>query len=315
MFIPVQTTPVDKAGPHEENKPSVLSHSSQVIKVQAAKEYSIRAKKDKETCCISGVCEIATGKVLISDSLNKRVKLLDHNYTVDAYCDMPGLPLSMCSIDSSLVAVALRFDGIHFVRLTNGQLTKDKTLQLEHDLSGLTYHHGNLYVTSGAALFHYTVDGRLVSKLYEVTAETMPSCAVSADGERIYLVCYGPNQLVTLSKNGTVISIMKEPSLDWGDQLAFHGLHVTEMGSLDSGDKLLLHGLHVTEMGQVLVCGFVSNKIIQVDRDGRQRLAEVVTEKDDVDRPIPVSVYYSKHTGTLIVGMLENDSIFVFTTQ
>ncbi|KAH3720674.1 hypothetical protein DPMN_063578 [Dreissena polymorpha] len=74
-----------------------------------------------------------------------------------------------------------------------------------------------------------------------------------------------------------------------------------------------LPGLHVTDSGQVLVCGYSSHTVVQVDRDGRQILAEVVTENNCVFRPI--SVYYSKHTRSIIVGMWYNNDIIVFKEQ
>ncbi|KAH3720590.1 hypothetical protein DPMN_063490 [Dreissena polymorpha] len=111
------------------------------------------------------------------------------------------------------------------------------------------------------------------------------SCAVSPDGDRIYVTNEDSDQLVTLSRDGTVISTLTVPGLD------------------------SLPGLHVTDSEHVLVCGCWSNKIYQVDKDRRQIpvLAEVITENDGVTRPM--SVYYSKNTGSIIVGMDGNDII------
>ncbi|KAH3720640.1 hypothetical protein DPMN_063542 [Dreissena polymorpha] len=74
-----------------------------------------------------------------------------------------------------------------------------------------------------------------------------------------------------------------------------------------------LPGLHVTDSGQVLVCGYLTHTVVQVDRDGRQILAEVVTENNGVI--LPLSVYYSKHTRSIIVGMRNNTDITVFKEQ
>ena len=58
------------------------------------------------------------------------------------------------------------------------------------------------------------------------------------------------NQLITLSRDGTVISTLTDLEFNW---------------------EYVQHGLHVTEMGQVLLCGGLSNSIVQVDRDGKQK--------------------------------------------
>ena len=99
-------------------------------------------------------------------------------------------------------------------------------------------------------------------------------------------------QLVTPSRDGTVISTLTDSALD---------------------THRILAGLYVTDSGQVLLCGHSTGTIIQVDRDGRQRLAEVVTKNNGVVDPL--SVYYSKHTGSIIVGMYDNNDIKVFKAQ
>ncbi|KAH3811973.1 hypothetical protein DPMN_140392 [Dreissena polymorpha] len=67
------------------------------------------------------------------------------------------------------------------------------------------------------------------------------------------------------------------------------------------------------DSGQVLICGMESNTILQVDRDGKQRMAEVVTEEDGVHWPI--SVCYRKNKESLIVGMKDNENIMVFDKE
>ncbi|KAH3720353.1 hypothetical protein DPMN_063250 [Dreissena polymorpha] len=267
-------------------QPGAVSKSDQIIKVKSYKRYSVAIKGDKDPCWITGICETASGELLITDYYNNKVKLLDQTYKVVAHCDLPRTPWSMCSIDSSLVAVTVENTGVHFIRVTNGgfinlftQLKKDRILKFQHDCLGIAHQHGNLYITDGRALYHYTLDGRLVREMYKDTSVT--SCAVSPDGDRIYATNLSSQQLVTLSRDGTVIS----------------NLTVSDLSRVDE-----LPGLHVTQSGQVLVCG---DTIYQVDRDGTQILAKLVTENDGVIHPM--SVYYSKHTGSIIVGMCNND--------
>ncbi|KAH3820462.1 hypothetical protein DPMN_122208 [Dreissena polymorpha] len=119
---------------------------------------------------------------------------------------------------------------------------------------------------------------------------TISSCAVSPDGERIYVAYQAFQRLDTLSSDGTVISTMTDPA--WSES-PFR--------------------IHVTDLGQVLVCVKESNIIIQVEREGRKRLAEVVTKDDGLNKPC--SVFYSKYTGQMVVGMWDNDEIMVFKTQ
>ncbi|KAH3801083.1 hypothetical protein DPMN_154728 [Dreissena polymorpha] len=143
-------------------------------------------------------------------------------------------------------------------------------------------------------VFHITV--------YRASHTTVTNCAVSPDGARIYVANAASKQLLTLFRDGQVISTLTDPALDWGHVLYFKNYHPP--------------GIHVTDSKQVLVCGENSHTIIQVDKDGRQTLAEVVAAKDGEDGvTCPSSVYYSKRTGTLIVGMWRIKDIIVFKAK
>ncbi|XP_052246680.1 E3 ubiquitin-protein ligase arc-1-like [Dreissena polymorpha] len=128
--------------------------------------------------------------------------------------------------------------------------------------------------------------------------QKVASCAVSPDGDRIYVIKGRREQLVTLSRDGTVISTLTDHDFYW---------------RYDDWRYELTPGIIVTDTGQVLVCGSYSNKILQVDRDGKKRLAQVFTEENGMRAPL--SVYYSSRTGILIVAMVDNNEIVVFNTN
>ncbi|KAH3809554.1 hypothetical protein DPMN_137927 [Dreissena polymorpha] len=144
---------------------------NQVIRVKSNKTYNVKIEKDSAlSCSISGICETANGKLLITDWRNLKVKLLDQTYKVVAHFYLPEKPMSICSIDSRLVAVSMGIKEIIFIRVTKLKLVKDTTMKLKHLCYSIAHHQGNLFITTNTALFQYTVDGRLVSKLYEDTS-------------------------------------------------------------------------------------------------------------------------------------------------
>ncbi|KAH3852315.1 uncharacterized protein LOC127874970 [Dreissena polymorpha] len=286
----------------EEYQPGSVSKPDPIIKVTSSKKFNVHIKGDSDKCYINGVCETSNGELLIIDFSNRKVKLLNQTYKVVDHYELPNHPVSMCSIDSSLVAV-ITFESsvILFIRVTNGLLVLDRTLNLQQKCSGIAHHHGNLYITSGTALYQYTVDGTLLNKFNDDRSGLLESssCAVSPDGERIYVAyktylyktsqCIG--ELVTLSRDGKVIAKLTDPALCW---------FVT-----------FSPGLHVTDSGQVLVCEVFCRIIYQMGRDGRQKLTEVVKSK----KKVPLSVFFSKRTGSLIMGMYDSKNIMVFKAQ
>ena len=123
--------------------------------------------KHEEKCCVSGIYQTASGEILLADRKHLNMKLLDKTFNVIAVLALPDVPWSMCSIDSSLVAVAVHVNKVHFIRETKCQLVLDRILKFEHKCLGLAHQQGTLYVTSGTTLYNYTLDGTLVNKMYE----------------------------------------------------------------------------------------------------------------------------------------------------
>ncbi|KAH3795149.1 hypothetical protein DPMN_148696 [Dreissena polymorpha] len=70
-------------------------------------------------------------------------------------------------------------------------------------------------------------------------------------------------------------------------------------------------GVHVTPAGQVLVCGYASNTVIQVDREGKKKLATIASQTDGMS--YPKSVCYNTITDQIIVAI--NDNIMVIDLQ
>ncbi|KAH3880314.1 hypothetical protein DPMN_004226 [Dreissena polymorpha] len=102
---------------------------------------------------------------------------------------------------------------------------------------------------------------------------------------------YRRGYLVTLSRDGIVISKLNDPAMRWSAPFQ--------------------PGLHVTDSGQVLVCGESSRQIFQMGRDGSQKLEEVVKRKNKE----PLSVFFSKRTWSFTMGVFNNNSIMGFKAQ
>ncbi|KAH3692984.1 hypothetical protein DPMN_193321 [Dreissena polymorpha] len=114
-------------------------------------------------------------------------------------------------------------------------------------------------------------------------------CALSPTGDKLYITDWDHHKLLTLAMDGTLLATLTDPSLERP------------------------YGLHVTPAGQMLVCGWYSHTILQVDREGRSKLATLATrERGGVG--FPVSVCYSSTTSSIIVGKL-GDHILVFRVE
>ncbi|XP_052247474.1 uncharacterized protein LOC127855724 [Dreissena polymorpha] len=273
----------------------VLVDPDQALTVQGKSEYNVSLQSDSDNCFIDAVCVLSEDQILVADGFNKRVKLLNHHYQVVGHYDLNGFPWDMCKITPSEVAVTVHDTRTHykvqFVSVNGGQLVKGRMLQFQHDCIGIAHIMQDLYLTSGTALYKYSMKGAMLTKLYEDTSDelTVLKCAVSPPGDTIFITNYSHHKVLTLARDGTVLQAFTDPDLQHPSVI------------------------QVTALGQVLVCGESSSTIIQLDGEGKKKLATLATKRDGLNHPL--SVFYNRSTASIIVGQLSSDNILVLRVK
>ncbi|KAH3894482.1 hypothetical protein DPMN_018639 [Dreissena polymorpha] len=272
---------------------TLLGKSGKVFKVQGKSRYNVRIPSDSVTCDISGICVLPDGQVLVVDWTNKNVKVLNQQYQVVSHLDVNAWPFDICMIAPSEVAVTVNASNIHevqFITVNQGKLVPGRKFQLQHECRSIAHQNGDLFVISGKELYKYTLNGKLICRLYEALGyNTVYKCAVSPTGDRLYIIRWDQNTLLTLAREGTLLATYSDPALRGP------------------------YGLHVTPAGQVLVCGYMSDTVLQVGWEGESKLATLATKERDGVR-WPRSVCYSSTTSSIIVGQ-EDDNILVFRVE
>ncbi|KAH3804918.1 uncharacterized protein LOC127835147 [Dreissena polymorpha] len=270
---------------HYAQSLTAVGNADQIIRIDGKSEYDVGVQGDS-TCCISDICVLPSGQVLVVDQTNKKVKLLNKQYQVVSHYNVSDTPWDMCQITPSEVCVTVGKE-VQFIKVNNNQLVKDRKLKFQHKCLGIASHQGDLFVTSGTELYNYSLDGKLVSKLHENKSNTYTvySCAVSPTGDTLYITDYKQHKLLTLARDGSVLSIFTDPELRCP------------------------YCVQVTPAGQVLVCGWMSNTILQIDSKGSRKLATLATKMDELR-----SVCYNSNTDSIIVGM-EDNKILVYKVK
>ena len=111
-------------------------------------------------------------------------------------------------------------------------------------------------------------------------------CAMSPSGDKIFVTNSDRDKVITLARDGTVICTFTDP------------------------DLVRPRGIHVTAQGQVLVCGCASGNILQLDGEGKKKLATLATRSDGLYYPL--SVCYNRRSSSIIVGQADDADILVF---
>ncbi|XP_052768951.1 uncharacterized protein LOC128209120 [Mya arenaria] len=204
------------------NSMTKRTYSDHVYETQGSTFHSVRIKKDIYKCYIVSICEFPSGEVVIADRRNSRVKLLNNLYQVTDYYDLPYYVQNLCLTAGDNMAVAVDDSlsshithEIHFLSVTRGKLQAVRKFTTNHNCRCIAHHQGQLYVSSNCALFQYTMDGTPVKKILEHISRGWPEhrCAVSTDGLRIYETYLSEKKLITLDKDGQVLSTLEDPEL------------------------------------------------------------------------------------------------------
>ncbi|KAH3895955.1 hypothetical protein DPMN_020124 [Dreissena polymorpha] len=173
---------------------TLLGKSGKAFNVQSITKHNVRIPSDKVVCDIRGICVLPDGQVLVVDSNNNNVKLLNQQYQAVSHWDVNAWPFDICLITPSEVAVAVNTSYIHevqFITVNQGKLVPGRKFQLQHECTGIAHHYGDLFVTSGQELYKYTLNGKLICRLYQDRSAYLPG---KNHGEFIlitFLLCTG----------------------------------------------------------------------------------------------------------------------------
>ena len=191
-------------------------------------KYDLDQKNDteKENYVFNSLLNLPSGFTVASDWNNKRLKILDKNYSLRSHCDTPGMPYSLCMISPELIAVSLRDEKIiQFVSVDGGGKMKlDKKLKLDEFCRGLAYKENQLYVACGGGegeihgqLRVYSLNGSLL-RVYEEDIQGKPFFAhptnvlVNDEGTKFHVLDL-KRGVVTITSDGRLVSVYKDTSV------------------------------------------------------------------------------------------------------
>ncbi|XP_052247084.1 uncharacterized protein LOC127855482 [Dreissena polymorpha] len=288
----------------------VLGDPDQVFTVTRKSEYDVSMPRDslksnftsyfskicEEKYFINAICTLSDDQILVADNKNC-IKLLNHQYQVVGHCVLDSHSRDMCQISPNEVAVAVSDDQTHwvqFVSVNGRQLIKGKKLQFKHECIGIAHNLQDLYLTSGTALYKYSMKGALLNKLFEDESDfdTVHKCAVGPSGDKIFVTIHNLIQC-----QGMVLVLANDGKV----------LH-----KLSDLYPFFPQCIYVTDLGQLLVCCSSSYNIIQLDGEGKKKLATLATERDVLF--CPMSVCYNKSTESIIVGQVHG-KLLVFKVK
>ncbi|KAH3792781.1 hypothetical protein DPMN_146280 [Dreissena polymorpha] len=155
-----------------ETVPHHVVDPNKIVSIMDKSQYNVRTATDKKDCHITGIWESSNRELIIADFHNKSVKILNRAYNSIEKIQIPNFTCSICNISSNKTAIIVCIgnpdDEIDLLQVDKGKIVNFNTLpKFLPRVWGIAIYQDDIFVTSGENVSQYTMDGRLVEKLYE----------------------------------------------------------------------------------------------------------------------------------------------------
>ncbi|XP_045172124.2 uncharacterized protein LOC123534109 [Mercenaria mercenaria] len=268
-----------------ENDPQT---AQRVYKVKSKKEINIKMQNDRIPCCISDVCQLQDGTIILADWNNRKIKRLDMDYNIKDHCDLGNYPKGICCTGSNEVAVKMNNNKVQLISV-GSSLSKQREISVAGgNYWGMAYYAGELWISTGSGVTVYSTSGTLVKTIDKdingrgIFKASTQQMAVS--GETVIVTDHS-NGAVCLGRDYTVQRELRDESL------------------------VSTRGVCVSSDGTVFLSGFSSKNIVMFDKKGKC-LGELVVK--DAGLGNPIALHYDDKRKCLIVTCSSSDKIVMF---
>ncbi|XP_033745068.1 E3 ubiquitin-protein ligase TRIM32-like [Pecten maximus] len=243
-------------------------------RLKMMRKLNMKVPSDKNECSLYGVVLLSSGRIVVSDKGNKKVKLFTEHGDLQCEMELTEKCCDLCRIDDNTVAVMLmNVKIICVINVGDTNLTissKIKIPNVTERCFGVTYNN-SFVVGSSTSLYSVPKDGGEATKIHTIESPCL--------------------HLGSNHQSGHVFAGLDDSTAD--------RVAVTRLSDGTHTDVLKVEvvkattGIDVDREGNVYVCGCRSNNVIQMSGDGTN-VRELLTSSDGIKGPRAISVWGDK---------------------
>ena len=268
------------------------------MKVKSAKEVNIKLSDDSNSPSTTGCAFLSNGSVLLCDCQNRKVKLLDSDWSVSKSLKLSDEPFNVAAVDENeaiFIFKNTRIKDLQYIS-THPDLKLGKKITLPEKCYGLHVDNDEIYTAYHKSSGHDEIwkldrSGNMKSKI--VLTQSSPGTS--------YYLCLG-----SLTDHNPHVYLT-----DWdlrNSRVSCYQLDGRMVYQYKDKELRAPCGIYVDSAGNSLVCGYVSDNVIVITADGRKH-RELLTSKN-ITRPYCID--FRPEDNTLIVGCWNNSKLFVY---
>ena len=264
------------------------------MKVKSSKEVSVKLSDDSNTPNITGCTFLSSGRILLCDIENMKVKLLDSDMSVKKSLKVSYNPYNVAAVDENeaIITFGVGNNDLQYIN-THPDLKPGKKITLPNKCRGLHVVNDEIYTKYHKDSGHdeiWRLDraGNIVSKIVLTQSSSGLSgylgLCLAGSSPSVYLSDHSNNRVTCFQLDGKMVYQYKDKEL------------------------ITPFGIYVDSAGNSLVCGWTSHNVVVITADGRKH-GELLTSKDIRN---PRCIDYRPEDNTLIIGCEDNSKLFVY---
>ncbi|XP_045169258.2 tripartite motif-containing protein 2-like [Mercenaria mercenaria] len=229
---------------------------------------------DKETCWFTGIACMPNGQIILVDRNNNKLKTINSEFKLTTETVLENQPFGITVVSASEIAVTIPRENRIDIFNVGASLTRSKSIKISDRGYGITYAGDKFAVAC--------------------TCASPPSIKIiTMNGEEKQEICPDDSFIPMLFRPWYV-------KLDTTGEMMYvsdcHRSHVTCISGMvmkqfvyKDNSLNAPRGLHVTKDGRVIVCGFGSDNVQILGKDG-YLISDVLTRTDDVMGPQDIAL-------------------------
>ena len=261
-------------------------------RIRSISKVNIRIPDDSKEPWIRGCCVMSDGQVVLCDTNNDQIKLLDSSYKLIGNLKLPARPADISVLNDSEVIITIPDKRQLLIVSVTSQLRIIRTIQLDKVCCCVDVSGGEIYITCEESeqgeirILDMSCNERRRISLSRVmgtyVVKTPRFIAVSAFSGKIFITDLETVRLTCLTSDGQLVYQYKEQRLGWP------------------------RGILVDSADNVLLCYSKSHTIVVITPDGRKH-GTLLSRKDGVK--YPQTLAYRARDNTVIVGCYKTDQL------
>ena len=269
--------------------------------ITAGNKINIKVQSEAKDAWITGSAFLPSGKLVLCDPNNKKLKLLDKNLQMKESIDVPGSPWDIAPVNQQQVIVTFPFEQyLQFIQVTPSLALCHK-VDLGMECRGVAVSRESIYISS--------VDsGECKIGIYDLTGKQKLMIGPHScnDGKLLFK---GPIYIDVYNEKIFVSDVDFKSNTSTVYCLESNG---NVLYSISNPSFKRCRGISVDENENLLLCDMRSHKVFLIAKDGKE-VREFLTEKDGLYQPYTTS--FRRSDCTLVVGCRDHNDILVFTLK